>query len=273
MNRLANKLFPILCALALGLGGAASGAQAATYMDTNATPSAAIQAVIQKANQEQAEALAQNNAAVMQDTATRDYYGRLVQTNQDLKANGVTAIELQNIAWGPVRISGATARAATDETWRTTFSDGTIDQSTDRNVYALVQQNGAWKIQADVHPDSEIQIPAPGQTTAPNGQQGSLNWSGYQATGGTFTAVNGTWTVPQPSTNSIGADAAWVGIGGITSHDLIQAGTEETVSGGQVSYNAWIETLPQASRDVALAIHAETPSACPSPRQSPDTGK
>src|SRR6185437_4762107 len=84
----------------------------------------------------------------------------------------------------------------------------------------------------------------------------SQNWSGYEATGGKFTAVNGTWTVPQVSADTPGAEATWVGIGGVTSHDLIQAGTESDVSGnGRVRYSAWVETLPQASQPVHLAVN------------------
>ena len=86
----------------------------------------------------------------------------------------------------------------------------------------------------------------------------SSNWAGYAATGGSYTAVSGTWTVPQFSASSpTGLDATWVGIGGIDSRDLIQAGTQEQTSGaGQTQYSAWIETLPQPSRTVPLVIHA-----------------
>src|SRR5206468_4717057 len=47
-----------------------------------------------------------------------------------------------------------------------------------------------------------------------------------------------------------------VGIGGATSTDLIQAGTQATVQGGQVEYSAWWETLPQAAQTVPLDIAA-----------------
>src|SRR5207248_9640501 len=85
----------------------------------------------------------------------------------------------------------------------------------------------------------------------------SRNWSGYSATGGTFTGVSGTWSVPQFTPDSpAGADAAWVGIGGVTSRDLIQAGTQQTVSGsGATQYQAWVETLPQASHPVPLSVN------------------
>src|SRR5579859_422155 len=86
----------------------------------------------------------------------------------------------------------------------------------------------------------------------------SRNWAGYAATGGSYTAVSGTWTVPEFSASSpTGLDATWVGIGGIGSRDLIQAGTQQQTSGaGHTQYSAWIETLPQPSRTVPLVIHA-----------------
>lgn len=86
----------------------------------------------------------------------------------------------------------------------------------------------------------------------------SRNWAGYAATGGTFTAVSATWNVPDFAPNSpAGADAIWVGIGGVRGTDLIQAGTQETVSGrGSTEYQAWVETLPEASRPVPLSISA-----------------
>jgi hypothetical protein len=41
------------------------------------------------------------------------------------------------------------------------------------------------------------------------------------------------------------SDAAWIGIGGVTSGDLIQVGTTEAVSrGGHTSYGAFYEMLP-----------------------------
>ena len=86
----------------------------------------------------------------------------------------------------------------------------------------------------------------------------SHNWAGYAATGGTFTSVSATWNVPEFAPDSpAGADAIWVGIGGVRGNDLIQAGTQETVSGhDSTEYQAWIETLPQASRPVPLAVNA-----------------
>jgi len=47
----------------------------------------------------------------------------------------------------------------------------------------------------------------------------------------------------------------WVGIGGVSSRDLIQAGTQDVASGtGQSQFQAWIEMLPAASQQVPLAV-------------------
>ncbi len=84
-----------------------------------------------------------------------------------------------------------------------------------------------------------------------------LEWVDVTVSGGTFTAVTATWTVPAVSTTSSGADATWVGIGGLTSNDLLQAGTQAMVDGsGTVEYSSWIEMLPQSSRNVPLTVSA-----------------
>ena len=204
----------------------------------------------------------------MRDTATPAYYASLVKTLVDLSNGGVTAIALQKLEWGPLAVQGSNAQATTFETWQTTFADGSSAvQSRDRNIYTLVQQGGTWLIAADAHPDTQLNQPPPsanpgtGQTPSPasasSGQ--SRNWSGYVASGGPFTSVTGSWTVPAVQANTAagaGGNATWVGIGGAGSFDLIQAGTQATVLGpGQVAYGAWIETLPQPSQSVSLTVN------------------
>jgi hypothetical protein len=105
-------------------------------------------------------------------------------------------------------------------------------------------------------PGSGSGFPGGTQPRIPS-QDVSQNWSGYAATGGNYTSVSGSWTVPQFAPNSsAGADATWVGIGGVNTRDLIQAGTQQTVSGsGATQYQAWVETLPQASHPVPLTIN------------------
>jgi len=221
------------------------------------TPSAsaaanAVTAVIEKANQEQQLALAQSDATIMRDTATAAYYSQLAQTQQTMQQSGVVAIKLISLVWGAVTVQGTNAQAATTETWQVTFADGSTQQNTDRNAYTLVQQGGTWLIASDVQVGSSNNS-QPGA----GGPNQSRNWSGYSAVSGTFTAVSGTWTVPRVSSSSSpgSADATWVGIGGVSSNDLIQAGTKATVNGsGQVSYDAWVEMLPQPAQAVTLTI-------------------
>src|SRR6266702_2103434 len=241
----------------------AAASPAAATADATAE---AVTQVIETADRAQEKAFATGNPSVMRDTATADYYDELTQINRDLARGGVTGFTLVGIEWGDVTVSGTTAAATAYETWRTTYSDGSQDQRTDRNDYALVLDNGAWKIQADVQPSA--QGVTPGQGTAPQTQPDtttttparisdtSSNWSGYVASGGTYTSVTGTWIVPQVGSTTTGADATWVGIGGVSGTDLIQAGTQATVSGADVSYEAWTEMLPDSSHTVSLDVAA-----------------
>src|SRR5207244_1354608 len=222
---------------------------------------------IQRASTEQAQALASGNPSVMSDTATAAYYRQLVQLNQGLAAQSATSIELTGLRWDGISINGTRATANTSETWITSFSDGTTTESTDSNVYTLVQQNGAWLIESDqqpASPPSAQSTPGIGAQPAPEtplpavpvGASTSHNWSGYAATGGRYTGVTGTWIVPQPRVNgATGVGATWVGIGGVSSHDLIQAGTQDVAAGGgQAQFQTWIEMLPQAAQQVPLTV-------------------
>jgi hypothetical protein len=250
-----NELFPFDLASA----AASPHLMATTDQDVNA----AIQQVIQRSNDEQVQAIAAHDSSLMADAVTSEHYQELVKINQNLLDNGVSSISLVRLEWGAVAVNGSSATATTYETWRTVFADGTTDQSRDRNDYSLVLDNGSWKIQSDAHPNqgSGPGVSTPPQTQPfpfPDTQSTSHNWSGYAATGGTYTSVTGTWTVPQFSANGpAGIDAAWVGIGGVRSRDLIQAGTQQSVSGtGSTHYEAWIEMLPRSSTPVPLRVHA-----------------
>lgn len=92
---------------------------------------------------------------------------------------------------------------------------------------------------------------------AANTANTSRNWSGYAATGGVFTGISASWTIPSVVTSeSASADATWVGIGGISSSDLIQVGTQTIAQSGNVSYEAWYELLPATSVPVSITVHA-----------------
>ncbi len=124
--------------------------------------------------------------------STSDFADQQKSVTQDLLNNGVNEIKLDNIEWGPITVNGSTATATAYETWTTTYSDSTTDQSRDRNVYTLVQQDGNWVVQADAHPDADpaggLQsmpgipsnllppgFPNPFQNQAPQGQPGNGN--------------------------------------------------------------------------------------------------
>ncbi len=258
----------------------AQSAVKATPTPKPTTPAQTVQAVVEKANQEQQDAFAQNNPSLMKDTATSDYYSQVSQDNQQMAAGGVASIKLVKLVWGNVTFNSSTsATATTTETWQTTFTDGTVEQDTNQNVYALVLQNGSWLIQSDNQPSSSqsgtttttaATTPSSSASSSTSGSSSSEptatipvsqtsesnNWSGYSVDGGTYTSVTGTWVVPQDDgSGNPGSTATWVGIGGVSSRDLIQAGTQETSTGsGAVQYQAWIETLPAASENVPFTV-------------------
>ena len=277
-----NDLLPV--DLPTSVASQRAVAAPAHYIDAaDQDVNAAIQQVIQHSNEEQAQAIAAKDPSLMSDTVTPDHFQDLVQTNQDLLDNGVVSIKLVKLEWGAVAVNGSTATATTYETWTTTLSDGTVDQSRDRNDYSLVLDGSAWKIKTNDHPDSAQADGRPNPNASspppqtqpfpfPDDQNTSHNWSGYAATGGNFTSVTGTWSVPQFTPDgTFGIDAAWVGIGGVRSRDLIQAGTQQTVSGtGSTQYEAWIEMLPRASRPVPLRVHAGDSITVSITEQSPD---
>jgi hypothetical protein len=100
--------------------------------------------------------------------------------------------------------------------------------------------------------NSNAPTPSPTGTTCTDtpASYGSTNWSGYFTSNCTFTVVSGKWIVPTPTTTSTTdttADAAWIGIGGINTNDLIQVGTEETVAtDGTINAAVFYELLPDS---------------------------
>lgn len=95
--------------------------------------------------------------------------------------------------------------------------------------------------------------------TAPNrpvDSRTSYNWAGYVSDRGTFTAVEGTWIVPEvKNIGMLCGNAEWVGIGGVSGDDLIQAGTQAIAGeSGKTTYRAWYELLPASSRKIPVNI-------------------
>lgn len=238
----------------------AAGATSATG---DSADLAAIKDVLRRANLAQAAAFAAHDPSAMKATSTAAHYAEMVKINSGLAAGGATAIALVDIAFGDVAVNGSSATASTSETWSSTYADGTSDRSTDQNDYDLVLENGAWKIAANTQPNAApigsggVAPSVPQRPTGGVVQSTSRNWSGYVATGGTYTSVTGTWVIAKPDPMTPGIDATWVGVGGANTTDLVQAGTETTVAAdGTVSYDAWTETLPQSTHTVALSVSA-----------------
>ncbi|MGH9016215.1 MAG: G1 family glutamic endopeptidase [Acidimicrobiales bacterium] len=87
----------------------------------------------------------------------------------------------------------------------------------------------------------------------------SHNWAGYAQTApaGSFTAVEGSWTVPAVTATPSGVAETldWIGIDGFgTKNVLVQAGTESDDNNGVAYYSAWTEILPARYVRLSLAV-------------------
>jgi hypothetical protein len=74
---------------------------------------------------------------------------------------------------------------------------------------------------------------------------GSTNWSGYAASGATFSRVSANWVEPRGSCAG-GAQYAsfWVGLDGFDSSTVEQTGTEMDCVGSTAQYSSWYEMYP-----------------------------
>ncbi len=73
----------------------------------------------------------------------------------------------------------------------------------------------------------------------------SSNWAGYALAAGPYRSVSGQWTVPTVGpTGRSSYSAQWVGVDGVSSASLIQAGTQANFIHGSPQYSVWWEILP-----------------------------
>lgn len=75
----------------------------------------------------------------------------------------------------------------------------------------------------------------------------SGNWSGYVATGGTYTSVSASWIVPWGDvclSSGDGVEASWVGLDGWNDGTVEQTGIIMDCTKGYPQYYAWWETVP-----------------------------
>jgi hypothetical protein len=121
-------------------------------------------------------------------------------------------------------------------------------------------------------PQSSVSGLAPASTITPGNSSGSSapttpasqptttsytssNWSGYMANtnSGSYSQISGAWTIPQATSgsSSTSADSTWIGIGGVSTSDLIQVGTQnEFTPSGHLESTAFYEMLPSASINI-----------------------
>jgi hypothetical protein len=84
-----------------------------------------------------------------------------------------------------------------------------------------------------------------------NASSQSTNWSGYAATGRTFTSVASSWTEPTGTCTSGSAYSSfWVGLDGYNSSSVEQTGTDVDCSGSTAHYYAWYEMYPNPSYQI-----------------------
>ena len=94
----------------------------------------------------------------------------------------------------------------------------------------------------------------------------SSNWAGYAVAAGPYRSVSGQWTVPAVvPTGRSSYSAQWVGVDGVSSAALIQAGTEVSFFNGTAHYAAWWEILPAPA--VSPSMHDLTRTQAATRRQ------
>ena len=125
--------------------------------------------------------------------------------------------------------------------------------SNDQNLPAYVfAQNHGHYIAAS-HNQGQRQIQA-APANLPANTTGSSNWAGYMdtpAAGNAYTSVSASWTVPSISGGQRYAAAAqWIGLGGVSTTDLLQMGTLEDIENGQAVAKVFYEQLPSVAQEV-----------------------
>jgi hypothetical protein len=83
----------------------------------------------------------------------------------------------------------------------------------------------------------------------------STNWSGYAVTGGRYTQVSSSWTVPAVSCTGTAYSSFWVGLDGDTSNTVEQTGTDSDCSGSTPQYYAWYEMYPKFPSNFNNPVH------------------
>jgi len=84
-----------------------------------------------------------------------------------------------------------------------------------------------------------------------NASSTSTNWSGYAATGSTYTSVASSWTESTGTCKSGDQYSSfWVGLDGYNSNSVEQTGTDTDCAGRTPQYYAWYEMYPAGSVEI-----------------------
>ena len=111
---------------------------------------------------------------------------------------------------------------------------------------ATLQPGGAMR--HAVHPETSL-------SGAKNASTTSTNWSGYAATGSTYTSVASSWTEPTGTCKSGSQYSSfWVGLDGYNSGTVEQTGTDVDCAGRTPQYYAWYEIYPAASVEINQTV-------------------
>ena len=90
-----------------------------------------------------------------------------------------------------------------------------------------------------------------------NASSTSTNWSGYAATGSTYTSVASSWTEPTGTCKSGDQYSSfWVGLDGYNSNSVEQTGTDTDCAGRTPQYYAWYEMYPGPSENYSNTVRA-----------------
>jgi len=108
-----------------------------------------------------------------------------------------------------------------------------------------------------------VQLAKPGtkgvhsDTLQLNATATSTNWSGYAATGSTYTSVSASWVQPTGScTSATRYSSFWVGLDGYNSNSVEQDGTDTDCSSGRPVYYGWYEMYPNPSFSFGNTVKA-----------------
>ena len=95
-----------------------------------------------------------------------------------------------------------------------------------------------------IRPAGHATLPLAGRGGVRNQAQ-STNWSGYAATGRTYTSVSASWVEPTGTcTSGHKYSSFWVGLDGFNSGTVEQTGSEVDCSGRTPQYYSWYEMYP-----------------------------